>query len=551
MNDHDALLAAVRASPDEDLPRLAFADWYDEHGQAARAEFIRAQVEADRLDEIDSVRIALEDRADALLAEHRAAWLGPAGDHTSRWVFRRGFVESAAVEVDRFADCADAIFRTWPVRHLRFQSDDGSYVRDDDVRHLTRSPWLARLTGLTLFVDADSLSADAAAALARCPYLAELRDLDLNAHEPGAGLGARGVRRLANSRYLHRLTALRLRWQCITDDGARALADSPLLPHLRLLDLGAIHELTDAGLLALLTSPGARSLKSLNIEHSRLSSDVMDALVAWGGHAGPVSLSVGDSQSMEEARLAAAPWLGGLRDLGIGGAGSRVLASPHSSNLTGLRCGGRGVLDGLRRGHRFDRLRTLDTCHSNTGPDLVRALVTVPHVAGLRRLGFWFNNIYDSGLETLVNSPLFAHLTWLNLRFSRVTACGVAALAASAHSSNLRTLLLSGCELGRAGLMALASSSYLTRLRELDLTGVGADDESVAALCRAFPRLRWLDLSSNDLLTDSAIDELTEAGWPLLDHLTLAHMPLNGNAQQRLRARWGPRVELAGQDEWL
>jgi uncharacterized protein (TIGR02996 family) len=551
MNDHDALLAAVRASPDEDLPRLAFADWYDEHGDAARAEFIRAQVEADRLDESDPVRVALEDRADALLAEHRAEWLGSAGDHTNRWVFRRGFVESAAVEVARFADCADAIFRAWPVRHLRFQTADGYYVGDDDVRELTRSAWLARLTGLTLFVDADSLSPDAAAALAECPHLADLRDLDLNAHDPGAGLGPEGVRRLANSPHLRRLTALRLRWQCISDEGARALADSPLLPRLRLLDLGAIHDLTDAGLLALLTSPGAGSLKSLNIEHSTLSRDVMNALVAWGRRARPVSLSVGGSQSMDEARLAATPWLGGLRELGIGGVASRVLASPRLRNLTALRCGGEGLLDGLRRWRRFDRLRTLDSSHSNTGPDLVRALVTAPHVAGLRRLGFWFNYIHDNGLETLVDSPLFARLTWLNLRFSRVTAQGVAALAASAHSSNLRTLLLSGCELGSDGLLALASSPHLTRLRELDLTGVGADDESVAALCRAFPRLRWLDLSSNDQLTDAALDALAGAEWPLLDHLTLAHLSLGSQAQQRLRDRWGPRVEFAGQDEWF
>jgi uncharacterized protein (TIGR02996 family) len=40
-----ALLRAILASPDEDMPRLAFADWLDEHAttdaEAARAEFIR------------------------------------------------------------------------------------------------------------------------------------------------------------------------------------------------------------------------------------------------------------------------------------------------------------------------------------------------------------------------------------------------------------------------------------------------------------------------------------------------------------------------------
>lgn len=32
MAQHDALLAAVCAAPDDDLPRLAYADWCDENG---------------------------------------------------------------------------------------------------------------------------------------------------------------------------------------------------------------------------------------------------------------------------------------------------------------------------------------------------------------------------------------------------------------------------------------------------------------------------------------------------------------------------------------
>ena len=52
LSDRDALLAAIRANPDEDTPRLMFADWLDEHGDDAsrtRAEFIRLQCEIARL----------------------------------------------------------------------------------------------------------------------------------------------------------------------------------------------------------------------------------------------------------------------------------------------------------------------------------------------------------------------------------------------------------------------------------------------------------------------------------------------------------------------
>ena len=45
MTEREAFLAAICAAPDEDLPRLVFADWLDEHGEPERAEFIRLQCE--------------------------------------------------------------------------------------------------------------------------------------------------------------------------------------------------------------------------------------------------------------------------------------------------------------------------------------------------------------------------------------------------------------------------------------------------------------------------------------------------------------------------
>jgi uncharacterized protein (TIGR02996 family) len=43
--DETALLAAVLAAPDDDAPRLVFADWLEENGEAERAELIRCQIE--------------------------------------------------------------------------------------------------------------------------------------------------------------------------------------------------------------------------------------------------------------------------------------------------------------------------------------------------------------------------------------------------------------------------------------------------------------------------------------------------------------------------
>lgn len=50
MTDREALIAAVCESPDDDTPRLIFADWCEEHGEPERAEFVRLQIELARAD---------------------------------------------------------------------------------------------------------------------------------------------------------------------------------------------------------------------------------------------------------------------------------------------------------------------------------------------------------------------------------------------------------------------------------------------------------------------------------------------------------------------
>lgn len=44
MTTQEALLAAIIADPDDNLPRLAYADWCEEGGNLANADFIRSQI---------------------------------------------------------------------------------------------------------------------------------------------------------------------------------------------------------------------------------------------------------------------------------------------------------------------------------------------------------------------------------------------------------------------------------------------------------------------------------------------------------------------------
>lgn len=50
MSDGTAILAAILASPEDDTARLVYADWLQEQGEHGRAEFIRVQVAAARIE---------------------------------------------------------------------------------------------------------------------------------------------------------------------------------------------------------------------------------------------------------------------------------------------------------------------------------------------------------------------------------------------------------------------------------------------------------------------------------------------------------------------
>jgi uncharacterized protein (TIGR02996 family) len=103
MTTGDALLAAVLAAPDDDSPRLIYADWLDENGQPEQAEFIRVQCELARLghyagtcQDIDCRCMGLARRERGLLPLFAGRWLAgrsgqcsPAGSFRTSPVRRR------------------------------------------------------------------------------------------------------------------------------------------------------------------------------------------------------------------------------------------------------------------------------------------------------------------------------------------------------------------------------------------------------------------------------------------------------------------------------
>jgi uncharacterized protein (TIGR02996 family) len=108
MSDDDALLNAIAAHPEEDTPRLMYADWLDEHGQSIRAEFIRVQVAIAQKEHLPRAvknrYVDLYRRNQELIDDHRAELLGPlAALPTGATVhFRRGFADSVELDVGDF-----------------------------------------------------------------------------------------------------------------------------------------------------------------------------------------------------------------------------------------------------------------------------------------------------------------------------------------------------------------------------------------------------------------------------------------------------------------
>jgi uncharacterized protein (TIGR02996 family) len=126
----EVFLQDIIAHPEDDAPRLVYADWLEEHGDGARAEFIRVQCELAKKDRVaDQLKVpvplrsaprydALRRRERGLLEAHRRAWTAlvpgvtidawsldePTLPYTYgvRALFRRGFVAEVTLALADF-----------------------------------------------------------------------------------------------------------------------------------------------------------------------------------------------------------------------------------------------------------------------------------------------------------------------------------------------------------------------------------------------------------------------------------------------------------------
>jgi uncharacterized protein (TIGR02996 family) len=254
----EALLRAIIEDPEDETLRLVFADWLEEHGEDDRAEFIRAQIERERLgtplaachfgDVRNPARLTaaqkrrrakLFARESELWKKNKKAWQAelPVLSGIDWSHPQRGFVEEVTAEnFGAFRRHASRLFDLTPLRALRFGPSDR-------------------------FSEPKDLKADSVIRLAEFPALARLRHLEFH----GSALGDRGAVALARSPHAANLVSLEMSMSLIDDAGAEALAGSPYLGNLRGLLL-YMNRIGNAGASAIARSKTLRRLAVLNLE---------------------------------------------------------------------------------------------------------------------------------------------------------------------------------------------------------------------------------------------------------------------------------------------
>lgn len=145
--ERDALMRAICAAPDDDTPRVVFADWLDEHGTGpsdfARAAYIRGAVRAGRCPKLTSpsaqVLTAYRCRCEACrvmrphakpVDRYRRGWVLQLAVAIARtgagcrppWEYSTwdcgGLVGSLRMPADLFIACAGEVFALAPIRRV-------------------------------------------------------------------------------------------------------------------------------------------------------------------------------------------------------------------------------------------------------------------------------------------------------------------------------------------------------------------------------------------------------------------------------------------------
>ncbi|HET6572961.1 MAG TPA: TIGR02996 domain-containing protein [Fimbriiglobus sp.] len=402
MDEREALTRAVAAAPDDDLPRLVFADWLEEHDEPAHAAFVRAQVELAATPPWEPFAVRLRHREPDLVTG--APWwyaLPRVDGERLEWhldhAFRRGFGWSLIVrDVAALLAEAPRLFDLAPIGQLHLPS-----ATLDQWKHFAAQPWLPRVKSLHFYgtrtpIEPVRVLCDAplatgleeivferagshalpelVAGLFRSPLGQRLRSLEFRvgyesleeliaafAAGPAPRLdrlafvitrfAPEHIDQLVESPVLDSLTALEITHSGLGEFGLRSLARCPRLTRLTRLTLSGVVA-DPVGAAELAASPHLTGLRMLNLSRNWRGGTVRPG--AWSGLLGRLrSLDLGDTAlDGHSVEVLVAHW-DGLVELKLdnnrlrGTAGRHLLDRPPPPELTALSLRGNRFSDGL------------------------------------------------------------------------------------------------------------------------------------------------------------------------------------------------------------
>jgi uncharacterized protein (TIGR02996 family) len=460
MSQQAAFLSAIRDNPDDDTPRLAFADWLTENGSPEHGEFIRIQAERARLPADDDRQSDLHARELRLLAAHTADWTsGPPVMRAGR--FRRGFMEYVTGKAADLVAQLPEIASLAPVRELAISNLGAA---DGLGAALAALPAMAGVETIMVSDRAgDRAPAEQLVALFASPHLKRVRRLKLFCGECNAEV----LDQIVSLPALQQLESLQINGGLTADEASAVLHKHRELPIREFrahkgpygswaMSLNGLWALADSGhwrrleVLNVGIQPNPEILQRLaeGLPYSKIHTLWLHQGASSGG--GMWRYEPG-SQNYGIAEFAAAESWGNLRDLRFEyiefnrGELPVLLEAKPLAKLTRLSFFG-GML-GPEQGQQLlqckalSGLRVLDLCgnfmlqQGFAGP-----LAEAKHLTNLIDLRLIWTQGADPVAEAVASSPQFARLRNLEMANNFVTAKGMRALGESPHLKRLNRL---------------------------------------------------------------------------------------------------------------
>jgi uncharacterized protein (TIGR02996 family) len=534
MTDQEALLRAIEASPDEDMPRLAYADWLDENATSdsdrIRAEYIRVHCELTRAESHDPQWADLHRRELELRPKAHRAW--EAAIKEPSWHFSRGFPANMTFDAAKFTQEAARLARIMPL--IKFRIEKAKSIVQE---------------------------------LARCPALANVSSLSFG---PNSKLGATGLAKLFRSPYLEKLNRLSFEGLDLGITAAGALTKANM-PNLRHFEFTA-RPFNEASMGVLAIGGFLGRLHSFKCAAAQLSLTAIRSLAnARNLSLTELDLSCNRTMSAEGIEvLAAAPALTSLRHFRLcascaeGGPDvcQSLVDSPHLVSLQTLDLGNNEVGDNTAKAfakvHR-PALRTLELADNAITHDGLAALANAGTLSGLRKLNLQNSPaIGAEGVRTLAEAEGLPALEYLNISRSGLTCfSGYGRQAARGHLEafaefihspfveRLKRLEIARANLGRAGTILIAESKAVRGLTSLELGHNLIDSTGVIALALSANLANLRSLALCDLVEESAARTIIDS--PHMRNLVRLEIAIRQPSQgclDALQARFGAGLTL-------